>query len=135
MDTCRPLNLYATERTAVGEPVNVNASQLSPTATNGMDQMFDGSPELELETEEIANLELDNDGNAFVALIRNSSCAAGTSVIEARTRSLHHLHDRLHDRRATADVPRIEPEESHRLSGTPRASPPGPRTAMRQMRL
>ena len=28
-------------------------------------------------------LYLDNDGNAFVVLVGNSSCAAGTSLIEA----------------------------------------------------
>ena len=35
------------------------------------------------DTEEVIGVKLDNDGNAFVVLIGNSSCAAGTSMIEA----------------------------------------------------
>ena len=42
----------------------------------------DGHPDAESYAEE-TTLQLDNDGNAFVVLIGNSSCAAGTSLIEA----------------------------------------------------
>ena len=42
----------------------------------------EGPQEIENNGEE-AWVQLDNDGNAFVVLIGNSSCAAGTSLIEA----------------------------------------------------
>ena len=42
----------------------------------------EGYPETEENLEE-GTLYLDNDGNAFVVVIGNSSCAAGDSMIEA----------------------------------------------------
>jgi hypothetical protein len=67
------------------EPVNINFSQLYSrchedpkteilTMDNGEVRTSDGEEE---------TLYLDNDGNAFAVLIGNSSCAAGSSLIEA----------------------------------------------------
>jgi hypothetical protein len=89
------------------ESVTVNASQLYarchlPPQTEWI-RMLDGTPELELEAEEITNLELDNDGNAFVVLIGNSSCAAGTSLIEA---SLEHAPYTTYTTDFTIEPPR-----------------------------
>jgi hypothetical protein len=73
------------------EAVDVNASQLLSRCKN--------SPHIEwlfvsqygyvhsLADSEDFTLHLDNDGNAFVVLVGNSSCAAGTSLIEASLES------------------------------------------------
>jgi hypothetical protein len=45
--------------------------------------VFDDGYPYAYEGEEDVTLQLDNDGNAFVVLVGNSSCAAGTSLIEA----------------------------------------------------
>ena len=63
------------------EPVNVNASQLYPAAkrTTALEWVVMGSSgtdALATHAEE-ATVWLDNDGNAFVVLFGNSSCAAG----------------------------------------------------------
>jgi len=69
------------------EPVNVNASQLysrckrSPH-TEWLVMGSEGPREPENNGEE-TTIWLDNDGNAFVVLIGNSSCASGESMIEA----------------------------------------------------
>jgi hypothetical protein len=89
------------------EPVNVNASQLfarchEPPQLEFI-HMIDGVPELELEREEVSNIELDNDGNAFVVLVGNSSCAAGTSLIEA---SLEHAPYTTYTTDFTVEPPR-----------------------------
>jgi len=69
------------------EPVNVNASQLysrckrSPH-TEWVVMGSEGPRESENNGEE-TTVWLDNDGNAFVVLIGNSSCASGDSMIEA----------------------------------------------------
>jgi len=69
------------------EPVNINASQLYARCKE--DYRLDwvvmsstGPKTLATHSEE-ANVWLDNDGNAFVVLFGNYSCAAGSSMIEA----------------------------------------------------
>ena len=70
------------------EPVNVNAAQVyarchySPR-TEWLVMSENGPRTLEAGTEEVLGLQLDNDGNAFVVLVGTSSCASGTSLIEA----------------------------------------------------
>jgi hypothetical protein len=69
------------------EWVNVNASQLYARCHNEPYTEYiamgpEGPQEIENNGEE-TEIQLDNDGNAFVVLIGNSSCAAGTSLIEA----------------------------------------------------
>ena len=68
------------------EPVNLNWAQLysrchEPPYTEVI-VFEDGSPYAYEGTEE-TTLYLDNDGNAFAVLVGNSSCAAGSSMIEA----------------------------------------------------
>ena len=69
------------------EPVNVDFAQLyarcheSPK-TEVITMSDRGYPHTE-SYEEAETLYLDNDGNAFMVLIGNSSCASGTSLIEA----------------------------------------------------
>jgi putative sterol carrier protein len=69
------------------EPVNVQGSQLYSRCkqwphTEAITMNDEGYPETEQNVSE-GTLYLDNDGNAFVVVIGNSSCAAGTSLIEA----------------------------------------------------
>jgi hypothetical protein len=68
------------------EPVNVNSNEFFSRCHNQPKTeaiiMVDGHPVVIHHIEE-GTLTLDNDGNAFAVLIGNSSCAAGTSVIEA----------------------------------------------------
>jgi len=68
------------------EPVNVNSNEFYSRCHNNPKTeaivMFDGKPLVVRGLEE-GKLYLDNDGNAFAVLIGNSSCAAGTSMIEA----------------------------------------------------
>ena len=68
------------------EPVNVQGSQLFARCKEWPHTeaivMGEYGPEVESDLEE-GTLYLDNDGNAFVVAIGNSSCAAGTSLIEA----------------------------------------------------
>ncbi len=69
------------------EPVNVNASQLYSRCkryphTEWVVMGSEGPQEAENNGEE-TSIQLDNDGNAFVVLIGNSSCASGDSLIEA----------------------------------------------------
>jgi len=68
------------------EPVNVNSNEFFSRCHNSPKTeaiiMLDGHPALVRSLEE-GTLFLDNDGNAFAVLIGNSSCAAGTSLIEA----------------------------------------------------
>lgn len=65
--------------------VNVNASQLYARCQLEPKLKWIGPDEDEIasETEEILELKLDNDGNAFVVLLGGESCAAGQSMIEA----------------------------------------------------
>jgi len=68
------------------EPVNVNSNEFY-SRCHRMPKteaiiMVDGKPAIVRSLEE-GTLFLDNDGNAFAVLIGNSSCAAGTSMIEA----------------------------------------------------
>jgi hypothetical protein len=70
------------------EPVNVNASQVFARCHNYPHTEFwvveaQGPRLITYDEEEVLGLNLDNDGNAFVVLIGNSSCAAGHSLIEA----------------------------------------------------
>jgi len=68
------------------EPVNVNSNEFYSRCHNSPKTeaiiMVDGKPAIVRNLEE-GTLILDNDGNAFAVLIGNSSCAAGTSMIEA----------------------------------------------------
>jgi len=70
------------------EPVNINASQLyarchvKPKLT-WVEVGENGPSILQTESEEVLNVKLDNDGNAFVVLLGAKSCAAGSSMIEA----------------------------------------------------
>jgi len=68
------------------EPVNVNSAEFFSRCHNLPKTeaiiMVDGHP-LVVHSLEEGTLTLDNDGNAFAVLIGNSSCAAGTSMIEA----------------------------------------------------
>ncbi|HTY97624.1 MAG TPA: hypothetical protein VMB91_11335 [Solirubrobacteraceae bacterium] len=68
------------------EPVNINSNEFYSRCHNNPKTeaivMFDGKPLVVRGLEE-GKLYLDNDGNAFAVLIGNSSCAAGTSMIEA----------------------------------------------------
>ena len=68
------------------EPVNVNSNEFYSRCHNMPKTeaiiMVDGKPAIVRNLEE-GTLFLDNDGNAFAVLIGNSSCAAGTSMIEA----------------------------------------------------
>jgi hypothetical protein len=72
------------------EPVNINASQLFARCHGEPKLFWVGPNEEPLVTntgtpfgEEVSGIRLDNDGNAFVVLLGGSSCAAGTSLIEA----------------------------------------------------
>jgi hypothetical protein len=68
------------------EPVNINSNEFYSRCHEGPKTeaivMEDGYPET-VEPGEEGTVYLDNDGNAFVVAIGNSSCAAGTSLIEA----------------------------------------------------
>ena len=69
------------------EPVNVDFSQLYSRCHNNpkteiIKMGYNGYPWVE-RGDEAETLYLDNDGNAFAILVGNSSCAAGTSLIEA----------------------------------------------------
>jgi len=68
------------------EPVNVNSNEFFSRCHNNPKTeaivMVNGRPFVFRSLEE-GTLYLDNDGNAFAVLIGNSSCAAGTSLIEA----------------------------------------------------
>ena len=69
------------------EPVNVNGSQLTSRCKNwphteAIVMGPEDDPETEQDLEE-GTLYLDNDGNAFAVVIGNSSCASGSSLIEA----------------------------------------------------
>ncbi|HTQ68538.1 MAG TPA: hypothetical protein VMI13_07580 [Solirubrobacteraceae bacterium] len=68
------------------EPVNVNSNEFFSRCHNNPKTeaivMWNGKPFVFRSLEE-GTLYLDNDGNAFAVLIGNSSCAAGTSTIEA----------------------------------------------------
>ncbi|HTQ69296.1 MAG TPA: hypothetical protein VMI13_11455 [Solirubrobacteraceae bacterium] len=65
------------------EPVNINAAQLYSRCHKG--QLTWAGPEGEVlgYGEELSDLSLDNDGNAFVVALGGESCAAGSSLIEA----------------------------------------------------
>jgi hypothetical protein len=65
------------------EPVNINAAQLDSRCHEG-DLTWVG-PEGEIlgYGEELTELGLDNDGNAFVVALGGESCAAGSSLVEA----------------------------------------------------
>jgi len=65
--------------------VSINASQLFARCQVGPKLVWVGADETVLATgtEEITEVPLDNDGNAFVVLLGGESCAAGPSVIEA----------------------------------------------------
>jgi hypothetical protein len=74
------------------EPVNINWSQVYARCHNFPFIEFwvvgeEGPRLYTYDSEEALELKLDNDGNAFGVLIGNSSCAAGSSLIEA---SLEH---------------------------------------------
>jgi hypothetical protein len=68
------------------EPVNINSNEFYSRCHNSPKTeaiiMVDGHPAVVRSLEE-GTLFLDNDGNAFAVLIGNSSCASGTSLIEA----------------------------------------------------
>ena len=68
------------------EPVNVDFAQLyarcHESPKTEVITMDDGYPSTE-SGREAETVYLDNDGNAFMVLIGNSSCASGTSLIEA----------------------------------------------------
>jgi hypothetical protein len=88
------------------EPVNVNFGQLysrchrSPK-TEVIKMGEGGSPWVDHGEE--TTLWLDNDGNAFAILVGNSSCAAGTSLIEA---SLEHAPYTTYTTDFTVEPPR-----------------------------
>jgi len=65
--------------------VSINASQLFARCQVAPKLLWVGPNEkvLATETEELTEVKLDNDGNAFVVLLGGESCAAGPSVIEA----------------------------------------------------
>ena len=65
--------------------VNINASQIYARCGLEPKLKWIGPDEEELgsEVEEILEVKLDNDGNAFVVLLGGESCAAGESLIEA----------------------------------------------------
>jgi hypothetical protein len=72
------------------EKVNINASQLFDRCHGSPKLFWVGPNEEPLATttgepfgEEVTGVRLDNDGNAFVVLLAGSSCAAGSSLIEA----------------------------------------------------
>ncbi len=68
------------------EPVNVNWAQLYSRCKHSPHTeviVFDDGYPYAYENLEETTLYLDNDGNAFAVLVGNSSCAAGTSMIEA----------------------------------------------------
>jgi hypothetical protein len=66
------------------EPVNINASQLFARCHEGELLWVGADGEvLARDTEELRELRLDNDGNAFVVLLGGESCAPGASLIEA----------------------------------------------------
>jgi len=68
------------------EPVNVNWAQLYSRCKHSPHTeviVFDDGWPYAYEGGEETTLYLDNDGNAFAVLVGNSSCAAGTSMIEA----------------------------------------------------
>jgi hypothetical protein len=68
------------------EPVNVDFAQLFSRCHRDpkteVITFYEGYPYAREYTED-ETLWLDNDGNAFAVLVGNSSCAAGTSLIEA----------------------------------------------------
>jgi len=69
------------------EPVNVNSNEFysrchNSPKTEAIIMGQSGYPEVVHSLEE-GTLYLDNDGNAFAVLVGNSSCASGTSMIEA----------------------------------------------------
>ncbi len=69
------------------EPVNVNSAEFysrchNSPKTEAIIMGNSGHPEVVHSLEE-GTLFLDNDGNAFAVLVGNSSCASGTSLIEA----------------------------------------------------
>jgi hypothetical protein len=88
------------------EPVNINASQLYARCHVGNKLTF-----VELTSEglhfvpgeEVTDVSLDNDGNAFVILVGSASCAAGTSLIEA---SLEHAPYTTYTTDFTVEPPR-----------------------------
>jgi hypothetical protein len=72
------------------QTVNINASQLFARCHGTPKLFWVGPNEESLVTntgtpfgEEVTGIRLDNDGNAFAVLLAGSSCAAGTSLIEA----------------------------------------------------
>jgi hypothetical protein len=68
------------------EPVNVNSNEFYTRCHNEPKLeaiAFEGGYPIAFPSEQEGTLYLDNDGNAFVVVIGNSSCAAGTSLIEA----------------------------------------------------
>jgi len=69
------------------EPVNVNSNEFysrchNSPKTEAIIMGSNGYPRV-IDSLEEGTLYLDNDGNAFAVLIGNSSCASGTSMIEA----------------------------------------------------
>ena len=69
------------------EPVNVNSNEFysrchNSPKTEAIIMGSNGYPRV-IDSLEEGTLYLDNDGNAFAVLVGNSSCAAGTSMIEA----------------------------------------------------
>ncbi|HTQ68537.1 MAG TPA: hypothetical protein VMI13_07575 [Solirubrobacteraceae bacterium] len=69
------------------EPVNVDFAQLESRCkvcpyTEAIVMGENGYPYTESKVSDVT-LNLDNDGNAFVVLVGNASCAAGSSLIEA----------------------------------------------------
>jgi hypothetical protein len=89
------------------EPVDINASQLyarchGPTKTEWI-WLKNGGFGFEIDSEDITGVELDNDGNAFAILVGNTSCAAGTSLIEA---SLEHAPYTTYTTDFTVEAPR-----------------------------
>ncbi|HTQ69397.1 MAG TPA: hypothetical protein VMI13_11965 [Solirubrobacteraceae bacterium] len=70
------------------EPVNINAAQLYARCHREPKIRFiemtpEGPWDRVNDEEEVSGVSLDNDGNAFVVVIGTSSCASGTSLIEA----------------------------------------------------
>ena len=100
------------------EYVNVDFSQLYSRCKYGdhteVITMSDRGYPHTVTGEETETLKLDNDGNAFMILIGNASCASGTTLIEASLEdgAVHHVHDRLHDRTASALVPQLRNERT-----------------------
>jgi hypothetical protein len=86
------------------EPVNINASQLRARCHEG-DFLWvgPGGQILAENEEEVRDLQLDNDGNAFVVLLGGESCAAGPSLIEA---SLEHAPYTTYTTEFTIEPPR-----------------------------